>query len=341
MNRAARDSLVTAARAVDLLELAASVGATLRREGAEHVGPCPICGGDDRFSINPAKNVFHCRGCSRGGAGAIDLQIFLDGGDFVAAVKTLTGTESLAGKRAAPAVAKAKAEQRRRDQAKHEAEQHCKASWLWSSSLPIDGTIAARYLRDARGISCPLPSTLRFLPPRGEHPPALIAPFGIPDEPEPGGLALPAKIDAVHLTKLLPDGSDRRHDKDADGKEKGNKIAIGAHRGKPVVLAPPNDLLGLAICEGIEDALAVHEATGLGAWAAGAAGFMPALADKVPSYIESVTIFVDDDEAGQRGSSALADRLHRRDDDVEVRLAPPRKYRRYTLQPDGNFRRVV
>ena len=31
---------------VDLLELAASVGATLRREGAEHVGPCPICGGD-------------------------------------------------------------------------------------------------------------------------------------------------------------------------------------------------------------------------------------------------------------------------------------------------------
>jgi hypothetical protein len=32
--------------------------------------------------------------------------------------------------------------------------------------------------------------------------------------------------------------------------------------------------------EGIEDGLSAHVATGVGAWAAGAAGFMPALADR-------------------------------------------------------------
>jgi hypothetical protein len=39
----------------------------------------------------------------------------------------------------------------------------------------------------------------------------------------------------------------------------------------PIVLAPPNDLLGSSITEGIEDALTMHEATGLGTWAAGSA----------------------------------------------------------------------
>ena len=103
MTRAAWDALVDEARAIDLLEIAASFGATLRREGAEHVGPCPICGGIDRFAINIAKQIFNCRGCGKGGVGPIDLQIFLAGGDFVTAVKTLTGTETLARKRTAPA----------------------------------------------------------------------------------------------------------------------------------------------------------------------------------------------------------------------------------------------
>jgi hypothetical protein len=310
MNRAAWDSLVTSARSVDLLELAASVGATLRREGAEHIGPCPICGGTDRFAVNVAKQKFNCRGCGRGGTGAIDLQIFLTGGDFVAAVKTLTGTETLAGKRAAPAEAKAKAEQHRRDQAKHEAEQHRKAAWLWQQSTPLAGTPAERYLRDARGIGCPLPTSLRYLLSRGEHPPALIAPFGILDEAEPGEFALPAKVDAVHLIKLAADGSDRlRQDK--------GKITVGRPRGRPIVVAPVNDLLGLAVTEGLEDALAVHEATGLGAWASASALFMPTLAAAVPNYVTAITIFAHADSAGQDGARALVAALRCRD--LEIR----------------------
>jgi hypothetical protein len=310
MNRAAWDLLVDQARSADLLEIAASVGTTLHREGAEHVGPCPICGGDDRFSINTAKGVFFCRGCVKGGSGAIDLQIFLDGGDFVTAVKTLTGTESLVGKHTAPADAKAKADKRRRDQAEHEAEQHRKASWLWSQSQPIEGSIAEKYLREARGISGPLPATLRFLPARDTHASALIAAFALPHELEPGMLVSPQHVDAVHLVKLTGDGSDRLREPKA-------KISIGAVNGRPIVVAPVNDLGGLAICEGIEDGLTAHCATGLGAWASASAPFLPKLAATVPAYVEVVTIFAHND-GGLPHAKQLADQLRAKG--VEVTL---------------------
>ena len=56
----------------------------------ERVGPCPKCGGDDRFSINTKKNVWNCRGCGIGGD-VIDLVKFLDGVDFIDACKRLFG----------------------------------------------------------------------------------------------------------------------------------------------------------------------------------------------------------------------------------------------------------
>ena len=93
---------------------------------------------------------------------------------------------------------------------------------------------------------------------------------------------------------------------------------IGSPSGKPIVIAPPNDLLGLAITEGIEDALSVHQATGLGAWAAGAAGFMPKLADVVPHYIECVTIYAHADKAGQDGASKLAAKFRERNIEVII-----------------------
>ena len=193
------------------------------------------------------------------------------------------------------------------------AERLGKARWLWSRRRPFVGTIAERYLREARCYPGPLPATLGFLPARGEHGPALIAAFGLPTEPEPGLLAIAeAAVRGVHLTRLASDGSGKA------GTER-DKIMIGKSRGWPIVLAPPNDLLGLAIAEGVEDALCGHEATGLGAWAAGAASRLPALADAIPSYIESVTILVDDDDAGRRHAGDLAERLRGRV--REVRLA--------------------
>ena len=65
-------------------------------------------------------------------------------------------------------------------------------------------------------------------------------------------------------------------------------------------------------------ALTAHEATGLGAWAAGSAGHMPKLAAIIPSYIECVTILAHDDEAGQRGAHSLAEALYQRRIEVIV-----------------------
>jgi hypothetical protein len=43
-------------------------GIQLRRSGNnEYCGPCPKCGGRDRFSINTRKQLFNCRGCRKGG----------------------------------------------------------------------------------------------------------------------------------------------------------------------------------------------------------------------------------------------------------------------------------
>jgi hypothetical protein len=110
-----------------------------------------------------------------------------------------------------------------------------------------------------------LPATLGFLPARGDHPPAMIAAFGLAHEVEPGVIAITDDaIRGVHLTRLLPDGSDRDRGDQA-------KIMIGHSKGSHIVLAPPNDLLGMSIAEGIENGIALHETTGLGAWAAGSA----------------------------------------------------------------------
>ena len=178
---------------------------------------------------------------------------------------------------------------------------------LWTRRRPIECAPAERYLREVRKIVGPIPATVAYLPPNDQHPPAMIAAFGVLDEPEPGVLAAPEpdRIVGVHLTRLKPDGCGK-----ADVEPQ--KIMIGRSIGSPIVLAPLNDLLGLVLCEGIETGLSLRDATGLGVWAAGAASRMPALADAVPSYADCVTVVVEDDEEGRRGAVALLDRLGER-----------------------------
>jgi Toprim domain len=196
----------------------------------------------------------------------------------------------------------------------YERQQHEKASYLWSQRRRIAGTVAERYLRDARRVTCALPATLAFLPPlKREHHPAMIAAFAMVDEPEPGVVGTPCDVGSVHLTLLKSDGSGK-----ADVEP--NKIMIGSPRGLPIILAPPNDLLGMAVTEGIEDGLTVHQGTGLGVWAAGSASMMPKLAAQIPNYIEAVTIFAHRDKAGRDGAHNLARALQRRDARLEVRL---------------------
>ena len=186
--------------------------------------------------------------------------------------------------------------------------QRKKALWCWQQSASAQGTIVERYLRSREIVLPDLPATIRYLParpPKYMHP-AMIAPFAILDEPEPGRLAVTHDaIKGIHLTFLRADGTGKA------GTSR-DKIMVGSSVGTPIVIAPMGDELGLAITEGIEDALSLHAAIGLGAWAAGSAVRMPALADAVPICTDCVTVIADADDAGQQGACELARRLESR-----------------------------
>jgi putative DNA primase/helicase len=291
------------ARAVPIEDLVARHGLKLRGRTAERVGPCPVCGGIDRFSISTKKQVFNCRGCYARGD-VIALVQFLEDRTFAEAVDILAGEPI---RRASPSSDK-----------NYERSQIDKARAIFRASVPASGTLAELYLR-ARGITLLSPA-IRFLAPRGpgRHP-AMLVPFGLPDEIEPGLIEIAVEqITAVQVSLLSPEGTK------ADVKP--NKLTIASPAGMPVVVAPLNDLLGLAITEGVEDALSVHQATGLGAWASGGAAFMPKLiaaiddlaAREYDASPEGVTIFAHEDEAGQRGAHDLADALAARG--IEVLL---------------------
>lgn len=286
------------ARAVRIEDEVARRGVTLfRHTTKERAGPCPKCGGTDRFSISLTKQLWRCRICDTGGD-IINLIQHVDDLDFVAACTKLAN--DLPPRSRAPS-----SRARPQSEEQYERAQHDKAAWLWSQRRHISGTPAERYLR-ARGITCPLPLTLAYLPAREKHSHALIAAFAIPAEPEPGVLAAPRCPRSVHITRLLPDGSDRMRGEGA------NKLTIGSPGALPIVLAPVNDIGGLAIAEGIEDALWTHQTTGLGAWAAASAVRLPELASFVGSHVECVSIAVDDDDAGRRYAAKLAQRLTER-----------------------------
>jgi hypothetical protein len=267
--------------------------------------PCPLCGPFKRAPANQHRPVlrvwrldegfasYYCARCGESGHARSD-----------SAVLPTDPTK----------LARARAEAVERD---HQLanQQHRKALWLWRHRRPIAGSVAETYLREARAYNGPLPETLGFLPARGDYPPAMVAAFGLIEEPEPGIITINDEaVDGIHITKLKVDGS-------AKADTEPNKIMVGRSIGSPIVLAPVNDLFGLVVCEGIEDALSAYEATGLGAWVAGAASRLPALATAIPAYVEHVHVLVDDDRDGRRHASELAGRIAARGIDVlEINL---------------------
>jgi putative DNA primase/helicase len=86
----AYESWLEKARAVPIEREIARRNIKLNGNKVERAGPCPVCGGTDRFSINTKKQVFNCRGCGVGGD-VIKLVEHLDGVGFIPACTTLTG----------------------------------------------------------------------------------------------------------------------------------------------------------------------------------------------------------------------------------------------------------
>lgn len=141
----------------------------LKRVGSELVGPCPACGGRDRFAINRAKNVWLCRKSGKSGD-AIALVQYLDGADFLGAVEVVTGRPNPGGaggqtfdaglverrKRDAEEAAALRA----KEQVDFRDREILRAHDIWMAASPIAGSMAERYLR-FRGVQPPMGAELR------------------------------------------------------------------------------------------------------------------------------------------------------------------------------------
>ncbi len=168
------------------------------------------------------------------------------------------------------------------------------AKQVWTEAQPIAGTLAEVYLR-GRGITCPLPETLRFHPycwhgPTAKRYLALVSAVQ--------GAGLPA----VHRTYLRADGSGKAAI-DPD------KMMLGATVGGAVRLTDgPSRLV---VCEGIETGLSLL--CGLldgpaAIWAALSTSGLRGL--HLPAQPGRLTVATDGDKAGREASHALAERAH-------------------------------
>lgn len=159
-----------AARAVPIADVTQARGLRLRGS-VERVGPCPHCGGEDRFGINTRKNIFGCRGCGNAG-GPIDLVMLLDGLTFLQACEHLTGQappdgreSGLSQDKLAEMEAERAAKRREADAASAsyaEVERRQLYRW-WERAKFCAGTPAEAYLR-LRGVDLPGGALLRFEP---------------------------------------------------------------------------------------------------------------------------------------------------------------------------------
>ena len=164
---------------------------------------------------------------------------------------------------------------------------------IWQETLPIAGTLAETYLR-GRGITCPLPATLRFHPgafhgPAARRLPALVA------------VVEGAAGFSIHRTYLHPDGSGKTDIAP-------NKMMLGAVSGGAVRLGGGPTLV---LTEGIETALSLqsgllkHPVT---VWAALSASNMASL--NLPPKPGRLTIAADGDTAGHAAAYALAEKAY-------------------------------
>ena len=167
---AENDARLAEAKSLPIKEIADRLGLNeLKRAGREWVGPCPKCGGSDRFGINADRGVYNCRSC--GGGDGISLVSLVLGLEFKDALSWLVGdiTASLDPEEARRR--KERADRQARERARAASNERNKAINLareiWNQGRPAENTMVRRYLK-LRGFSKKwlpeLPECLRYHP---------------------------------------------------------------------------------------------------------------------------------------------------------------------------------
>ncbi|MET4086667.1 toprim domain-containing protein [Bradyrhizobium sp. S3.5.5] len=273
---------IARARAVSVGDVATERGMEFRN--GEYVGPCPHCGGDDRFSISNRKGLFLCRQCHpKGGGGGIALVMFLDGVGFREAVETLIGECASRRKSTVPNGTLEKL-------TGQDGKGTAYAQKIWRDSIDPRGTLAEQYL-NGRGLGLDDDLAIRVFRFHAR------CPFGRDDAGAP--IYVPALLAAFRPTRnddeSRPPQAIHRIGLNADG-GKISKLMLGAVGGCAVKI-DPDDMVegGLGICEGIETGLAIRATGWRPLWALGSAGAMAKLVP-IPG-VECLTIFADNDAA--------------------------------------------
>jgi hypothetical protein len=238
---------------------------SLVRNGHELIGPCPACGGRDRFGVNLRKGVFLCRRCEAKG-GTIDLVMLVQGLEFRAALDWLRGpSQELSPQERRKREADAARNRLRNEQraAQQRLEAIRAAGEIWKNGSPAEGTAVRAYL-SRRGIAPAMlpviPKCIRFAPQlpytvkaekgwkvihRG---PAMLAAVQGPD-----GL-----LSAVHRTWLdlnQPNGKAVVTDPNT-GEALPSKKVIGSKKGGAIRLSgPSHESPVMVMGEGIETTL--------------------------------------------------------------------------------------
>jgi putative DNA primase/helicase len=255
-------------------------------------GPCPLCGGRDRFRFDDRDGTgsYYCNQCGPGAG--IMLARKLNGWNHATACRAI---DDIIGRDPPPA--------RRDDQPPNKGRGRSPEQILEEATDP---GIVRRYL-ERRGLST-IPDVLRghrrlpYVDDDGRfigHYPAMIAPVVGPE----------GDLRSLHRT-YLSDVPKRK------------KLLSQVGMGAAIRLFEPTDQLGIA--EGIETAIAAHELFGVPTWATISNTIMETF--ELPASVESLVIFGDCDDsfAGQKSAFALAHRL-RCDTKITITVKIPSK----------------
>jgi putative DNA primase/helicase len=267
-------------------------------------GPCPLCGGKDRFRWDnkDGRGTYICSQCGAGNG--MDLAMKFTGLDF----KDVAGQiDGLVGNIAADAPPPIMNEKRQRELLQR----------TFLETRPVaPGDLVHKYLASRNLEELIYPPALRFAPAMrdgegGQHP-AMVAMVGLPGETKPSGRP---KYRAMHRTFLTPDGAGKAEIAQP------RKFTPGQlPDGVCVQLCEyvPGGPLGIA--EGIETALAAAAIFEMPVWAA----FNTTLLKKwlPPAGCEEVVIFGDNDAnfSGQNAAYQLAPKLAAKDFEVTVQI---------------------
>lgn len=258
-------------------------------------GPCPMCGGRDRFRWDDrgGKGTWICSHCGSGTG--VDLVMRVKGLQFLEAAKLIEAE--------LPA---ARIDLGTRKRETGSAERYVA---MWRAGQKLEGRDPASWYLARRGLNYEGVESLRYLPKasywqdgqRSEHP-AMGALFVGPDR----------QASTVHFTYL--DRTGNKADLDPARKLAPGKVPDGG----AVRLFPSAETMGIA--EGIETALSAAQLFDVPVWAALSAGAL--VKWKPPETCKCVIVFGDHDEsfAGQNAAYSLAYRLRTEGFHVDVRM---------------------